>query len=238
MDDIVQQALARWPNVPAIAGWLRLTARGDWLLTGEVPAGVRITHNNMRRFIDRNYAVDERGRWFFQNGPQKVYVSLEYTPWVFSLHPVSDSGWCLLSHTRVATRPTHVMLDEQGQFLFVTPLGVGVMRDTDMESITPFLREHEDGLWTLDVPWTLPTAEQCAQREWRLVPALSLVAQAANDESVAEVSPVATDVSVASGFVQRDEGVATASDVSVMSVENVQRADMPTRFGFDASPQV
>lgn len=224
MDDIVQQALARWPNVPAIAGWLRLTARGDWLLTGEVQDGVRITHTNMRRFIDRNYACDETGRWFFQNGPQKVYVSLEYTPWVFSLHPVADGGFCLLSHTRVATVPEAVMLDEDGQFLFRTPLGVGVMRDTDMESITPFLHENAAGApaagnaadaasnWMLDVPWQLPTPEQCAAREWRLVPALSLAGV--------------------------DEPTGNVPQAFVPVVENVVRADMAARFAFNPSPVV
>ena len=32
MDDIVKQAMAKWPNVPACAGWLGLGARGDWYL--------------------------------------------------------------------------------------------------------------------------------------------------------------------------------------------------------------
>lgn len=170
MDEIVQQALARWPNVPAIAGWLKLTARGEWLLTGDVPAGVRITHPNMRRFIDRNYAGDEHGRWFFQNGPQKVYVALEYTPWVYAVHPVPGGGFCLLSHTRVVACPDAVMLDEGGQFLFQTPLGVGVMRDTDMESLTPWLSESGDGKWTLSVPWQVPDAAVCAARDWTLPP--------------------------------------------------------------------
>ena len=35
MDDLVEKALARWPNVPAIAGWLKLNLQGDWLLTGD-----------------------------------------------------------------------------------------------------------------------------------------------------------------------------------------------------------
>lgn len=169
MDDLVRQALARWPDVPAIAGWLKLSARGEWLLTGEVPSGLRITHPNMRRFIDRNYLADEHGRWFFQNGPQKVYVALEYTPWVFSLHPLPGGGRCLLSHTRVATLPDAVLLDENGQFLFSTPMGIGVMRDTDMESLTEFLNETADG-WSLSVPWALPDAGVCQAQDWTCDP--------------------------------------------------------------------
>ena len=32
MDDIVKQALAKWPNVPDCYGWLGLDARGHWYL--------------------------------------------------------------------------------------------------------------------------------------------------------------------------------------------------------------
>ena len=32
MDDIVKQAMAKWPNVPACSGWLGLDARGNWWL--------------------------------------------------------------------------------------------------------------------------------------------------------------------------------------------------------------
>jgi hypothetical protein len=167
VDDLVKQALQRWPNVPAIAGWLKLTARGDWLLTGEVASGVRITHRNMRRFIDRNYAGGADGRWFFQNGPQKVYVELEYTPWVFALHPV-EGGFSLLSHTRIATLPTSLYLDENGHFLFDTPLGVGVMLDTDMLVLSTYLTQAADDVWQLQVDWRLPTPQQLQHNEWML----------------------------------------------------------------------
>ncbi|MFB0914815.1 MAG: DUF2946 family protein, partial [Burkholderiaceae bacterium] len=29
MDDLVKQAMAKWPNVPNCFGWLGLSARGD-----------------------------------------------------------------------------------------------------------------------------------------------------------------------------------------------------------------
>ena len=32
MDDIVKQAMAKWPNVPNCYGWLGLDARGNWYL--------------------------------------------------------------------------------------------------------------------------------------------------------------------------------------------------------------
>ena len=32
MDDIVKQAMAKWPNVPNCYGWLGLDTRGNWYL--------------------------------------------------------------------------------------------------------------------------------------------------------------------------------------------------------------
>jgi hypothetical protein len=80
MDESVIRAVAKWPNVPAVYGWLSLDRRGDWRLQGE-----RLTHRGAVAFINRNYASDVRGCWYVQNGPQRVYVTLEYTPWVYAL---------------------------------------------------------------------------------------------------------------------------------------------------------
>jgi hypothetical protein len=59
MDPLVLAALAKWPDVPAVTGWLSLTARGDWRLRGE-PIG----NDAIRAFIGRNYASDAQGRWY------------------------------------------------------------------------------------------------------------------------------------------------------------------------------
>ena len=94
MDDIVKAALKKWPNVPHCHDWLALDARGDWYLrdeptqaAGPFPAvkGSRVLHDKLKEFIGRNYEHDEAGQWFFQNGPQRVYVWLEAAPWVLSL---------------------------------------------------------------------------------------------------------------------------------------------------------
>ena len=77
MDEIVARSLLKWPNVPAVYGWLALDRRGNWLIKGQ-----RIGNAALRDFIGRNYQADEKGRWYFQNGPQRVYVSLAYTPLV------------------------------------------------------------------------------------------------------------------------------------------------------------
>src|ERR1700758_4287388 len=97
MDDIVRQALAKWPNVPSCTGWLMLDRRGNWRMRDEAAQasgapGAQIRHEALLGFINRNYEADERGQWFFQNGPQRVYVELGYTPWIVRLATSHDGG--------------------------------------------------------------------------------------------------------------------------------------------------
>ena len=92
MDDIVIQAMAKWPNVPHCYGWLALDARGGWRMRDEAAQqanapGDRLTNAALVGFINRNYLHDEQGRWYFQNGPQRVYVNLEATPFIARTDP-------------------------------------------------------------------------------------------------------------------------------------------------------
>src|SRR5262245_20939482 len=107
MDDIVKQAMAKWPNVPHCYGWLSLDARGDWRLQG-----ARLHHAALLAFINRNYAGDERGCWFFQNGPQRVYVALETAPYVARTTP---QGFTL--HTGEEFAPSAAWMTEAGEVL-------------------------------------------------------------------------------------------------------------------------
>ena len=99
MDDIVKAALKKWPNVPHCYGWLALDARGDWYLRDEPTQaagpfphikGSRIEHAKLKEFIHRNYDRDQRGDWFFQNGPQRVYVQLEAAPLIRGVQRQDD----------------------------------------------------------------------------------------------------------------------------------------------------
>jgi len=96
MDDIVRQALLKWPDVPDCFGWLGLDARGNWFMRddrvqaqgpfagGTVQSkGSQLKHEKLIEFIQRNYQPDAQGQWFFQNGPQRVYVELEATPLIW-----------------------------------------------------------------------------------------------------------------------------------------------------------
>ena len=150
MDEIVKAAMAKWPNVPHTYGWLALDARGDWYLrdeqaqaAGPFPRikGSRIEHQKLREFIERNYLSDAAGHWFFQNGPQRVYVELEAAPWVWR---VDDAGQ-LRSHTGEAAHLQSSWLDEAGRLFIATELGLGIVHTQDMERAS---RQIDSGAWS------------------------------------------------------------------------------------------
>ena len=153
MDDIVKQAMAKWPNVPDCFGWLGLDGRGDWYLRDDAAQaagaftsgaqgakGSRLQHEKLIDFIQRNYAVDADGCWYFQNGPQRVYVELQHTPWVWR---VSSSGE-VASHSGLPTQVSASYLDEAGHLYLATPLGMGLVHTADMEHAAAMV---EAGHW-------------------------------------------------------------------------------------------
>lgn len=140
MDKIVEAALRKWPNVPHCYGWLALDARGDWYLrdaaaqaAGPFPRikGSRIEHRGLREFIERNYEADARGCWYFQNGPQRVYVELEAAPWVWRLTPGAPCG--LSTHTGQPAVCRTAWLDENGRLFLQGEAGFGLVHSLDME---------------------------------------------------------------------------------------------------------
>ncbi|MEY4763670.1 MAG: hypothetical protein RI907_343 [Pseudomonadota bacterium] len=154
MDDIVKAALKKWPNVPHCYGWLGLDARGDWYLRDAATQaagpflqakGSRVTHDKLREFICRNYEHDDRGAWFFQNGPQRVYVQLEAAPLVLGVRKLAEGGYEVHTHTGLpVTAVSAAWLDEQGRLFLSTPAGLGVVRSLDMDAAADAL---EAGLW-------------------------------------------------------------------------------------------
>ncbi len=160
MDNLVLQAMAKWPNVPACFGWLGLDARGDWYMrddrvqqqgTFTQSKGARLTHDKLIAFIERNYESDAQGCWYFQNGPQRVFVELEATPWIWRLMPDGR----IQSHTQQEARMQRCVLDEHGRLYLETDVGFGLVHTQDMW----FASERiESGLWvpedvlTTDLP--------------------------------------------------------------------------------------
>jgi hypothetical protein len=124
MDDSVLRSIARWPNVPAVYGWLALDRRGNFLIKGE-----RIGNVALREFIARNYEADPRGAFFFQNGAQRVYVRLAYTPYV-----VHFEGEALLDQCgRPFGAILAAFLDEEGSVLLQNDRTVALVDDRDLE---------------------------------------------------------------------------------------------------------
>lgn len=145
MDDIVRQAIAKWPNVPDCYGWLGLDARGDWYLRDDAAQaagpfadgcasaakGSVLRHEKLLAFIGRNYAADPRGCWFFQNGPQRVYVELAAAPWIWRLAP----DLSIASHTGVSARYQACLVDEAGRVFLETDLGLGLVHSLDVDLV-------------------------------------------------------------------------------------------------------
>ena len=143
MDPIVAAALKKWPNVPHCYGWLALDARGDWYMrddriqaAGPFPRvkGSRIDHEKLREFIARNYAHDESGAWFFQNGPQRVYVELEAAPYVWRLAAAAATPPAIASHIGAPAVFRSAQVDEQGRLFLDTDAGYGIVHTLDMEA--------------------------------------------------------------------------------------------------------
>jgi len=139
MDQIVIRGMLKWPNVPAVYGWLSLDRRGSWMIKNVSGRFERIANAAVNDFIGRNYASDKDGRWYFQNGPQRVFVALDYTPWVYRL---DDSGEGLLAHTGVAPGSVEALyLDEAGALLVRADLGIGVLLDRDLPAFVELLAD-------------------------------------------------------------------------------------------------
>jgi hypothetical protein len=156
MDPIVLRSMLKWPDVRAVYGWLRLDRRGGWLIKTVADRFERIANPALADFIGRNYAADAEGRWYFQNGPQRVFVALDYTPWVYRLDDagnavlahtgtapraleaafLDDAGNAFLAHTGTAPRALEAaFLDDAGALLLKTEMGIGVLLDRDLPAV-------------------------------------------------------------------------------------------------------
>ncbi len=170
MDDDVISAMKKWPNVPAAYGWLRLDRRGQWFLVKrDAPdfneslnadgAGSIVRNERMLEYIARNYASDEMGRWFFQNGPQRCYADLDLAPWILRIELQNEHlHW--LTHTGAwATQTLSVASDESGHVYIETELGLGVIDDRQLARLSSLLVQTSDQLW-LNLPKGQPVLVQ------------------------------------------------------------------------------
>lgn len=153
MDAIVKAALAKWPNVPDCYGWLGLDARGNWYLrddaaqaAGAFAAGAPgskgslLRHDKLIDFIHRNYLSDAAGQWFFQNGPQRVYLELQATPLIWR---VADDH-SVTAHTGAAGLLQRCFVDQGGRLYLEADIGFGLVHTQDMLAAASAV---EQGLW-------------------------------------------------------------------------------------------
>lgn len=150
MDDIVKQALAKWPDVPDCYGWLGLDARGNWFMRDEktqalgpfreggLARGAQLQHAKLMEFIGRNYEVDPGGCWFFQNGPQRVYVELEATPLIWRI----GADFAIHDHIGRPALMQQCLLDESGRLYLQTNIGFGLVHTMDMDCAANALEQR------------------------------------------------------------------------------------------------
>ena len=167
MDDSVRRALLRWPDVPACTGWMALDARGDWWLRSaaarpwprmvdgrlERDGASRLQHAGLIAFIARNYVAGDDGYWYFQNGPQRVYVELDAAPLVLRLQP--DGRW--LTHTGAACTPRAASVDAAGRLYLTTDAGPGIVHGQDLAALGAWI---DDALQRLCQPGREPLVLQ------------------------------------------------------------------------------
>lgn len=149
MDEMVLQAMRKWPNVPACWGWLALDARGDWYMRDEAAQnagpfagpgacraskGSRLVHEGLKAFIARNFQADEQGAWFFQNGPQRVYVCLAETPWV-----VRCDGSGFVTQTERPFVAETAAVDERGLAYVLGEHSIALVHSMDMLAFSQWL---------------------------------------------------------------------------------------------------
>jgi hypothetical protein len=140
MDEQVLRSLIKWPNVPDCFGWLALDRRGQWRMRDEFTQqnklpGQVITHTALNEFISRNYACDSLGRYFFQNGPQRVFVTLDATPWVARMTP-SENGLELLTQCKSPIEASGALSDESGNIYILGKVKQLTYRDKTTEQFS------------------------------------------------------------------------------------------------------
>lgn len=135
--DATRRAMERWPDVPAVHGWLRLDRRGRWFVrNGEV------THPGACAFLNANYGADAQGRWFVQNGPQRAFVSLDLAPWILRL----DADGALRTHTGLRVEGQRALIPTtDGDLCLEFALGLGSVLDRDLPAFLEQLAAASPG---------------------------------------------------------------------------------------------
>jgi hypothetical protein len=167
MDQSVLDSIVRWPNVPAVAGWLSLSSRGEWRLHPNGDAqqggpGVGVSNTQILSFFGRNYSNEQNGQYFFQNGPQRVYVRLDAAPYVLHLSP--EDGTLRTHNSLIVKQIKRWLIDDLGNVYADTDIGPARIDDRDLFLLADLLFD-ELGANLLD---RMEAGEQHSNRPLRL----------------------------------------------------------------------
>ncbi len=140
----------------------RAQALGPFTGTGGSPQskGSQLRHEKLIEFIGRNYQADSLGQWYFQNGPQRVYVELEATPLIWRVEPDES----VQDHTGRPAQVKRCLLDELGRLYLETDSGFGLVHTMDMGQAADAV---EFGLW---VPQDVTAADLPARYSYCISP--------------------------------------------------------------------
>jgi hypothetical protein len=127
--------------------------RDEYARANTLPGKV-IEHVLLKDYISRNYACDSSGRYFFQNGPQRVFITLDATPWIVHISP-SNTSMQLLTQCDTAIEPYGALSDERGNIYIHGLIKQTINENTDndrfiqKESLSiALLLDHDLGLFT------------------------------------------------------------------------------------------
>lgn len=132
--------------------------------------GQVIEHTALKEFIDRNYACDSVGRYFFQNGPQRVFITLTSTPWIARIIPCEET-LKMMTQCQTEINPSSALSDEHGNIYIAGTvkqnickdlstqefetgdcLGIALLHDHDLDPFSEMAKLREEacsfgGLW-------------------------------------------------------------------------------------------
>lgn len=100
--------------------------------------------------------VQQQVGGIFQNGPQRVYVELEATPFIWRV----QADFSVVAHNDVATRIQRCVIDEHGRLYLDTDIGFGLVHTADMLLAVDAM---EQGTW---VPKEMLTHDLPHQPFW------------------------------------------------------------------------
>jgi hypothetical protein len=105
--------------------------------------GSLLRHEKLIEFIQRNYESDAQGCWYFQNGPQRVYIELEITPHIWRI----EDDFSVVAHSGVMSTVNKMLVDENGRVYLDTLHGLGLVHTLDVARAAQAL---EMGRWPLE----------------------------------------------------------------------------------------